>query len=67
MTANDRPESRDIPGTGRRVMLHIAAKTVVKDPTAKVPKSAKVSKLDPTNANVGGGKVHNGLFFLGFG
>ena len=43
VTANDRPESRDIPGTGRRVMLHIAAKTVVKDPTAKVPKSAKVS------------------------
>ena len=42
VTANDRPESRDIPGTGRRVMLHIAAKTVIKDPTAKVPKSAKV-------------------------
>ena len=42
VTANDRPESRDIPGTGRRVMLHIAAKTVVKDPTEKVPKSAKV-------------------------
>ena len=42
-------------------MLHIAAKTVVKDPTAKVPKSAKVNKRYPTNE--GGGKVRDQLFF----